>query len=365
MAMNDIDTLRQSIRDLLLDRGMAALKTMQDEDLAQPLPTVETINSLVEHLAVEALPTANLRIEVKPKPQFLEKQFEIGQSRLSADPDMPDSMEWPSHNGSPLDCLAQIDLTSLPSSVKWPVPKQGWLYIFLGAWGDCGVQLRYFGGSLRELKRRRRRAATASGLGMGLKEMFGIASMGHGMENTAPYSVAFELGLEVRNNGVEPWSREKYPHTNSWTMPSMLQRTSDCKAWMFGPDLVFYVGHDVDGSRLDGGDAKLQAVISAMGYPYWARRLSQAHPPAYDHDGEDLPEVRAAYEGLVCRLPDLRQEAKNWGPIFSLPSLLHGSTGWGDGTWHYLWGDAKTLHVFADLRKTTAGDFSKAAYLIY
>ena len=57
----------------------------------------------------------------------------IGESRFGGAPDLPIGAHWPRNkNGEILTFLAQIDLSEIPKFADNPLPKSGWLMVFIG-----------------------------------------------------------------------------------------------------------------------------------------------------------------------------------------------------------------------------------------
>jgi hypothetical protein len=220
---------------------------------------------------------------------------------------MPGRLTWPQHNGRPLAFLAQIDLATLPKDVEWPVPRKGWLYFFLGANPD-GIEADdadaspnhtlYFGGDVSELRTRHAPDGTV---------------IPFEFSKAVPYAVTFELGLSVpmgMAGAVDtPWHR--FAKISSLDLGNLLLDRNppvirEHRDRMFG-----LPRHD------QISNSQVQAAATMAGH-------------ASDTGENPLSRPFAKLFGRM----KARREAPHWCSLFSLGSHLHGSTGWGDGTWH-------------------------------
>jgi len=326
---------------------LAKAKRVRDERPGLPLPTDGAIEEFARWISTSAAPVANARLALNME------AFAPGASRLVWAPEMPDSFDWPQHKGRPLAFLAQIDLASLPAGVDWTAPRRGWLYFFLGANGD-GIEVGdidaspnrtlYFGGDVSELRTRRPPEGTITPFEF---------------SKALPYSVSFELGLSVpmgmSGAVATPWNR--FPNLGSLDLGNLLLAAKpavirECKDRMFG-----LPRHD------QTYNSQFQAAATTAGYgsvmhlarmtveEYGRRAATAKQPPS--------PDFARRFEEMKARQASLEDEAKHWCHLFSLGSHLHGSTGWGDGTWHFNWWDAQTYRVLVDERKSRSGDFSR------
>jgi uncharacterized protein YwqG len=77
---------------------------------------------------IETLADRCIGFDANPLP---EDQIPTGCSKMGGNPDMPEEMEWPTSNGSPLDFLMQVNLSELNMySRPKPLPEAGMLYFF-------------------------------------------------------------------------------------------------------------------------------------------------------------------------------------------------------------------------------------------
>jgi hypothetical protein len=56
----------------------------------------------------------------------------LGTSRLGGDPDLPEDVPWPAHDGRRLTFMAQLAMSDLGVPEGWPLPREGTLSIFKG-----------------------------------------------------------------------------------------------------------------------------------------------------------------------------------------------------------------------------------------
>ena len=78
----------------------------------------------------------------------------LGASRLGGEPDLPQSVVWPTRDGKHLPFIAQLDLAALPRWGDSPLPADGWLFAFAG--GDFPIEsaLVHWAGDRAQLQRR-------------------------------------------------------------------------------------------------------------------------------------------------------------------------------------------------------------------
>jgi hypothetical protein len=326
---------------------LAKAKQINDERPELPLPTEATIEEFSQWISTSSAPVANAHLSVNMGPVV------PGASRLVGAPDMPDNLDWPHHGGRALGFLAQINLASLPPGVDWPVPRSGWLYLFLGANPD-GVAVGdvdaspnrtlYFGGDVSELRTRVPPDGTI------IPPEF---------QNAAPYSVSFELGLSVpmgmAGAVATPWNR--FPNVGALDLGSLLLDTKpavvyECKDRMFGlprHDQIYNSQFQAAATTAGYGSV---VHLAAMTMEEYRRRAPAAkRPPS--------PNLTRLFEEMKARQTALEDEAKYWCPLFSLGSHLHKGAGKGDRTWHFNWWDAQTYRILIDERKSRSGEFSQ------
>jgi hypothetical protein len=273
-----------------------------------PVPTDEVIRVFARAMGQAATPVANFKLSVQ------QGGFALGASRLCGMPDFPKDLGWPSQDGVPLAFLAQIDLTRLPEGVRWPVPREGWIYIFLGgdqaAWQSNATvaphRVIYFGGPANAL------APRSAPPGVVVPP---------GMQHAVPYDLSFAFGWSAPATNLEPWKtvwtslvHDSESSTLADVLRPLIEDKRSCLFRHFMLDQFM-------------GDPRPLAAAKATGSP----------PP---------------------------RDAKDWFPLFSLNSTLHGSSGRGDGIWHFVWWDGFALQVFVDRTRSVLGDFSKTSVLI-
>lgn len=109
---------------------------------------------------LEGMARNSIRIIASPT-----EAISIGASKLGGLPDLPDEIEWPTHNNVPLGFIGQINLAeAVPFDLANELPKTGMLYFFYDgqqqAWGfdpkDSGSsRVLFYDGQSSALKRRK------------------------------------------------------------------------------------------------------------------------------------------------------------------------------------------------------------------
>ena len=79
--------------------------------------------------AILAVARPELRLELDGE---LAPDAPPGRSRIGGDPDLPEGVPWPVHEGHRFSFMAQLDLASLGIPVGWPLPQVGTLSVFMG-----------------------------------------------------------------------------------------------------------------------------------------------------------------------------------------------------------------------------------------
>ena len=342
-----LDGLRSDLSESVRRACLAAAERIAREQPTQALPTDATIHEFAQWISDSAVPVANANLALHAG------DFSIGASRLVGAPDMPDLLEWPHHDGRPLAFLAQIDLASLPHEIEWPVPKRGWLYLFLGIGSDGIVvgdadasahRMLYFGGDVSELRRRRLPE------GVALPDEF---------KNAAPYSISFELGLSVplgRDGELSsPWEN-RFAGLASLD-PARILLDSKPKVITEAKDNMF--GFPREGQNYDcqfqaaatvAGHGSVMHLVGHTAASYLKQTVGARRPPS--------PDLLERLDRMNTEMAALLQEAPYWRALLSVGSRLYGGTGRGDGVWHFCWWDAQTLRVLVDERRSRLGDFS-------
>lgn len=117
-----------------------------------------------------------------------EQDFRLGQSKIGGLTHLPPKFSWPTYKGTPLHCVAQINLSELPPGrVASELPGRGLLYFFYAdgypAWGNSledrdAIRVVHYDGELSELRPTERPAGQAGpgprGPGLGRRIRNGI-----------------------------------------------------------------------------------------------------------------------------------------------------------------------------------------------
>jgi Domain of unknown function (DUF1963) len=367
--MSDVAQLRHDLGRDVRAACLAKLDKLRQDCHKGPLPTDETVSQFADMLAREAVPVANMKLALQ------QGAFALGQSRVAGTPDLPPSLEWPRYLGRALAFLAQIDLATLPDLVKWPTPNQGWLFIFLGndsEWeseGDKGhppVKVIYFGGSSSELEP----CPTPAGV-----------IVPRGLADALPYSLKFELSLSLPMGGAgyrsKAWERPEFPDIQELDLGHLLL---DSDPWAFRDAKSQMFGHRRDDQNCDSR-FQAAAIVAGFGpvmhFRNWSQEIHDRHlaqriekwqrtlsPERLAAAKAEVEAEKMLFEAFKRKQASIEAEIPFWEPLFSLGSLLQGSTGRSNGKWHFKWWDAQTLRVLVDMRMAPHGDFSRAAVLV-
>ncbi|GLH76209.1 hypothetical protein SSBR45G_11170 [Bradyrhizobium sp. SSBR45G] len=318
--MGELERLRADLYAAVRNACLEEARELADGEPDLPLPTEAAIDEFSRWISTSAAPVANMRLAPQTQP------FALGASRLIAAPDMPDRLAWPSHNGQPLAFLAQIDLSTLPGGIDWPVPRRGWIYFFLGTTtgsieeGDPDAspnRTLFFNGDRPELRPRQ--------LPQGI-------TVPNEFKRAVPYSVSFELGLSVpMGNAGEidtPWYQ--VPGMDGLDLGDLLldrtpQIIPEDKSRMFGLPRNDQIN-----------DAQVEAASTMAEYAAATARKSL------------LERMMAPFRTPKPQ-PGPEQEAKHWCSLLSIGYIPD----------QFRWGDAQTYRVLVDERKARAGDFSQ------
>jgi Domain of unknown function (DUF1963) len=304
------------------------------------VPNAAEVSAFIDMLVREAKPVASMRCTPSVGPAAL------GASRIAGMPDMPLLLDWPEYQGNPMAFLAQFDLASLPTGHNWPVPKSGWLYLFLAEitgrvsvrnMEDMIVTARYFEGALSDLQPRAAPAHTVRP---------------SCLTNVAPQSVVFELALcppiVVELFTGYAWT-EDFPNCGTLFGVGANREVLEIDS----PGLSPHLAHHND--RLFGyrhvpdliADVKMWAVIRGAGLQQislHSMRMTTEEYSEFRHSDE----VRAEFFKFADQRAAFEVDWTHWDQLISLGT----SCG-------FNWGEcADGLQVFVDTRESVTGDFS-------
>lgn len=341
--MPTVDEMRKMMRADLKAACKSYLSALSDAEIDE-VPRVAEVTRFIEMLVRESKPIATLRFAPESEPSVL------GRSRITGTPDLPSAFDWPVYQGKPMAFLAQFDLASLPAGVDWPVPKAGWLYLFIAEaiMTNDDVQRRqnfvlsgsYFGGLLKDLHPHPAPAA---------------AAQPNCLANVSPQSVNFELALcppitEETFSGYS-WD-EDYPNCNLLLGRDETGNELELDAESFVPILSDHEDRFFGYRHFNPEivvDVRMWAAIRGAGFHQIALfpETSTATLKTYNEWG--LPESSKQEFATFARQRNaIKAESTHWDQLLSLGTSC--GFDWGPS--------ASALQVFVDKRKSIAGDFS-------